>query len=239
MTATADNTARTQAVDAKATAERTVFGILIAISVAHGLNDIIQSLIPAIYPILKDEFRLDFGQIGLITLAFQLTASLLQPMVGLYTDKRPLPYSLAVGMGFTLAGLLTARLRDELPHAAGRRGAGRHGLVRLPSRILARGAHGLRRAARARAVALPGRRQCGSAAGPLLAAFVVLPHGQRSIAWFSVLALGGMVILGWVGTLVRSPPARRGIGRAPCARGARFHAAPRDDRAHDRDPGRR
>ena len=193
MTATADNTARTQAVDAKATAERTVFGILIAISVAHGLNDIIQSLIPAIYPMLKDEFRLDFGQIGLITLAFQLTASLLQPLVGLYTDQRPQPYSLAAGMGFTLVGLLLLSRRAELPPCCSSPPAlVGIGLVGLPPRILARGAHGVGRAARARAVALPGRRQ-----RRLGARARCWPRsswcraGSGSIAWFSVAALVG------------------------------------------------
>ncbi len=200
MTATADNTARTQAVDAKATAERTVFGILIAISVAHGLNDIVQSLIPAIYPILKDEFRLDFGQIGIITLAFQLTACLLQPMIGLYTDKRPLPYSLAAGMGFTLAGLLTLAYATSFPMLlvavalVGTGSAVFHPESSRVARMASGGRHGL-----AQSLFQVGG-NVGQAAGPILAAFVVLPHGQKSIAWFSVLALGGMVILGWVGT---------------------------------------
>ena len=86
--------------------ERTAFTVLGAISVCHLLNDMVQSLLPAIYPILKQSFALDFGQIGLITLTFQLTASLLQPVVGLYTDRTPQPYSLPLGMAFTLAGLL-------------------------------------------------------------------------------------------------------------------------------------
>ena len=86
--------------------DTTLFAILLAISFSHLLNDIIQSLVPAIYPVLKTSFALDFGQIGLITLAFQLTASLLQPFIGLFTDKRPSPYSLAIGMGFSLGGLL-------------------------------------------------------------------------------------------------------------------------------------
>ena len=95
-----------QAVTGTAPAQRTVFPILLAVSFCHLLNDLIQSLLPAIYPILKDSYGLTFGQIGDITLAFQLTASLLQPLVGLYTDRRPVPFSLPVGMGCTLAGLL-------------------------------------------------------------------------------------------------------------------------------------
>ena len=85
-------------------ADGTVFAVMIAISFSHLLNDMIQSLLPAIYPMLKSSFHLDFGQVGLITLTFQITASLLQPVVGFYTDRQPKPYSLAVGMGFTLAG---------------------------------------------------------------------------------------------------------------------------------------
>jgi predicted MFS family arabinose efflux permease len=96
----------------KAEAEKTVFTVLFAVSFCHFLNDLVQSLIPAIYPILKDSFHLDFGQIGLITLAYQATASLLQPLVGLYTDRRPRPYSLPVGMGFTLTGVLLLSIAD-------------------------------------------------------------------------------------------------------------------------------
>src|SRR5690606_31613341 len=95
--------------------ERTSLGILVAISVSHMLNDLMQSVIPAIYPILKDEFMLTFGQIGLIQLAFQLTASILQPVVGIYTDKRPQPFSLAVGMGVTLCGLLMVSIASSYP----------------------------------------------------------------------------------------------------------------------------
>src|SRR6201996_391394 len=96
-------------------AEKTVFAVLIAISVSHLLNDTIQSVIQAIYPILKHSFQLSFTQIGLITLTFQLTASLLQPFVGLYTDHRPKPYSLAIGMGFTLVGLLLLSQASNFP----------------------------------------------------------------------------------------------------------------------------
>src|SRR5271154_6734506 len=99
----------------KSITENTVFAVLIAISVSHLLNDTIQSIIPAIYPILKASFRLNFTQIGLITLTFQLTASLLQPFVGLYTDHRPKPYSLAIGMTFTLVGLLILSRASNFP----------------------------------------------------------------------------------------------------------------------------
>src|ERR1039458_1225494 len=103
--------AKVEAPPAAATnAESTVFALLLALSFSHLLNDTVQSLVPAVYPILKGKFGLDFSQIGLITLAFQLTASLLQPLVGLYTDKNPKPYSLAIGMGFTLFGLFQLSL---------------------------------------------------------------------------------------------------------------------------------
>src|ERR1700736_3578339 len=95
----------TRLADGSPRGENTVFAVLVAISFSHLLNDTIQSLIPAIYPILKGSFHLNFAQVGLITLTFQLTAALLQPFVGLYTDHRPKPYSLAIGMGFTLVGL--------------------------------------------------------------------------------------------------------------------------------------
>src|SRR5579871_2927289 len=94
---------------------KTVFAILAAISFCHFLNDMVQSLLPSIYPMLKDSFHLDFGEIGLITLTYQLTASLLQPLVGLYTDRRPQPYSLTIGMGFTLGGLLFLSVAGSFP----------------------------------------------------------------------------------------------------------------------------
>ena len=97
------------------TGEKTVFKILLTISFCHLLNDTLQSLIPAIYPLLKNSFHLDFGQVGLIALTLQLTASVLQPLVGLYTDRRPQPYSLAVGMGISLAGLLALALAPRPP----------------------------------------------------------------------------------------------------------------------------
>ena len=172
----------------------------LALSFAHLLNDMMQSLLPAIYPIIKDAYGLDFGQIGLITLAFQLTASLLQPVVGMYTDRRPQPYSLVVGMGSTLVGLIVLAHAGSLRHAADRRHADRHRLVDLPSRI--------RRAwpawHRAAGTALPNRvfqvgGQAGQALGPLLAAFIVVPRGQASISWFSLFALLAMVLLLQVG----------------------------------------
>src|SRR3954454_1291073 len=121
----------------------TVLPVLVAISFCHLLNDMIQSLLPAIYPILKTSFALDFGQIGLITLAFQLTASLLQPLVGLYTDRHPLPYSLAIGMGLTLSGLILLSQAPSYGVVLAAAGPGRHRLLGLPPRILARRPHGL------------------------------------------------------------------------------------------------
>ena len=125
-----------------------------------------QSLVPALYPILKDCYALSFGQIGLITLAFQFTASMLQPVVGIYTDRRPQPYSLMVGMGFTLVGLLLMSRADHLSGDPARGGPDRHGLLGVPSRGLARGAHGGGRPLRPGAVAVPGRRQSRPGVGP-------------------------------------------------------------------------
>ena len=175
----------------------TAFGVLAAIGFCHFLNDLRQSVIPAVYPILKEAYRLDFRQIGLITLSVQLTASLLQPFVGIYTDHRPTPYSLPVGMGFTLSGLLL--LAFALRHDPAGSGAGRSGIVRVPPGIVAGGADGVRGAALAGAIALSGGGQYGSALGPLLAALVVLPGGQRSIAWFSAAALLAIIVLARIG----------------------------------------
>jgi len=179
-------------------AEKTVFKILLAISFCHLLNDAVQSLLPAIYPLLKNSFHLDFEQIGLIGLASQVTASLLQPLVGLYTDWRPQPYSLAAGMGITLVGLLIlsrAPSYGTVLVAAALVGIGAsvfHPESSRVARMASGGQHGL-----AQSLFQVGG-NAGTALGPLLAAFV-LPRGQSSIAWFSLVALLGMVLLADIG----------------------------------------
>jgi FSR family fosmidomycin resistance protein-like MFS transporter len=180
-------------------AENTVFAVLIAISVSHLLNDTIQSVIPAIYPILKDSFHLSFTQIGLITLAFQLTASLLQPFVGLYTDHRPKPYSLAIGMGFTLVGLLLLSIARNFPMilcAAALVGMGSsvfHPEASRLARMASGGRHGF-----AQSIFQVGG-NAGTSLGPLLAALIIVPRGQRSVGWFSLLALLAIIVLSNVG----------------------------------------
>lgn len=179
--------------------ERTAFTVLAAISFSHLLNDTIQSLIPAIYPILKASFALSFAQVGLLTLALMLTASLLQPLVGLYTDRRTTPYSLVIGMGFSLFGLLllsSATTFAMLLVAAGLVGIGSsvfHPESSRVARMASGGRHGL-----AQSLFQVGG-NVGSSFGPLLAAFLVLPRGQSSIAWCSLLAVMGMGILWKVG----------------------------------------
>lgn len=173
--------------------------ILTAIAFCHLLNDMMQSLLPAIYPMLKTNFRLNFAQIGLITLAYQLTASMLQPLVGMYTDRRPKPYSLVVGMGFTLLGLLllsAAPTFTWLLVAAALVGVGSSVFHPESSRV-ARMASGGRHGFAQSFFQVGGN--FGSAIGPLLAAFIVLPFGQSSIAWFSVAALVAMFVLWKVG----------------------------------------
>ena len=180
-------------------AGQTAVGILAAISFCHMLNDMMQSLLPAMYPMLKGAYRLSFGQIGLLTFTFQFTASLLQPLIGAYADRRPRPYSLAVGMGFTLAGLLLLAFAGSyalLLCGAGLIGTGSsvfHPESSRVARMASGGRHGL-----AQSVFQVGG-NFGSAAGPLLAAFIVLPRGQTSVAWFSGVALLGMVVLFNVG----------------------------------------
>src|SRR5947209_5703794 len=175
--------------------EKTVFTILAAISFSHLLNDMIQSLIPAIYPILKSSFHLDFTKIGLITLTYQLTASLLQPLIGYYTDKSPQPYSLPFGMAFTLVGLALLSVASNFPTILGASAlVGMGSAVFHPessrvARLASGGQHGL-----AQSVFQVGG-NAGSSLGPLLAAFIVYPRGQYSIAWFSVAALLGIIIL--------------------------------------------
>jgi MFS transporter, FSR family, fosmidomycin resistance protein len=187
----------------------TAFSILAAISFCHLLNDMMQSLLPAIYPILKANYGLDFGQIGLLTFTFQVTASLLQPVIGLYTDRRPQPYSLAVGMGFSFAGLLLLGAAASYP------------LLLLAAAFVGTGSAVLHpessRVARMAAGTQPGLAQSvfqlggnlGSSIGPLFAAVVVLRYGQASVAWFAVAAVVGMLLLIRVGRWYR----RHGLAR--------------------------
>ena len=187
------------AAHAETTAAKVALRILLAISFCHFLNDMVQSLIPAIYPILKTSFRLSFGQIGLITLTYQMTASLLQPVIGLYTDHRPKPYSLVVGMSLTLVGLVFFSMAPTYPMLLGAAAlVGMGSAVFHPessrvARMASGGQHGL-----AQSVFQVGG-NTGSSLGPLLAAFIVLPRGQYSISWFSVAALIGIVVLARVG----------------------------------------
>jgi FSR family fosmidomycin resistance protein-like MFS transporter len=196
----------------------TAVGILAAISFCHLLNDMMQSLLPALYPMLKGSYRLSFGQIGLLTFTFQITASLLQPLIGAFADRTPRPYSLAAGMGFTLAGLVLLGFADSytlLLCAAALIGTGSsvfHPESSRVARMASGGRHGL-----AQSVFQVGG-NLGSAAGPLLAAFIVLPHGQSSVAWFAGVALLGMLVLVNVGHWYKA----HGIPRL-----ARAAAAPR------------
>lgn len=179
--------------------EALALNVILAVSFCHLLNDMMQSLLPAIYPMLKDNYNLTFWQIGLLTFTFQLTASILQPLVGMYTDKRPLPYSLSVGMGSTLIGLIMlayAHNFSMLLFGAAFVGLGSsvfHPESSRVARLASGGRHGF-----AQSLFQVGG-NIGSAAGPLLAAFIVLPFGQASVAWFSIFALIGMVVLWQVG----------------------------------------
>lgn len=189
----------TNAGDSDPSAAKTAFPILAAISVCHFLNDMMQSLLPAIYPILKSNYGLDFGQIGVLTFTFQFTASVLQPLVGFYTDRKPMPYSLATGMGFTLAGLVLLAYAHNYPVlllAAALIGIGSAVLHPESSRV-ARMASGGRHGFAQSLFQVGGN--AGSAIGPLLAAFIVLRYGQSSVAWFSLAALLGIFLLMHVG----------------------------------------
>lgn len=185
--------------DQRSDADGTVFTILAAISFSHLLNDMMQSLLPALYPMLATTFRLDFGQVGLITLVFNLTASILQPAIGLYTDRKPQPYSLPLGMGFTLIGLIVLSVATSFPTLLlGAAMVGMGSAVFHPessriARLASGGRHGL-----AQSVFQVGG-NIGSAIGPLLAAFIVLPRGQSSIGWFSAAALLAILVLTGVG----------------------------------------
>lgn len=200
--------------------EGTVFTILAAISFSHLLNDMIQSLLPAVYPILKTNFHLDFAKVGLITLTVQLTASLLQPLIGLYTDKKPKPYSLPFGMGFTLIGLALLSMASNYAFiliAAGLIGMGSavfHPESSRVARMASGGQHGL-----AQSLFQVGG-NAGASLGPLLAAFIVLPHGQRSIVWFTLAALAAIILLTNVGAWYQR---RESLGLSKKARKAVTH----------------
>ena len=173
--------------------------VLAALSVAHLLNDLVQSMIPALYPLIKETYQLDFVQIGLITLAFQVTSSLLQPLLGYVTDRRPWPYAMVAGMWATLSGLLllsfahsygvvlvgaaliglgSAVFHPEATRMARHAAAGRQGLAQGVFQV---GGH------------------IGYAIGPLLAAMIVVPRGQQSLSWFSGVVLVAMLVMGWLG----------------------------------------
>ena len=189
-----DNTATPESPQ-KDAVKKTAFSILAAISVSHLLNDMIQSLILAIYPLLQNEFALSFTQIGMITLTYQITASLLQPLIGYYTDKHPQPYSLPIGMGFTLSGLLLLAAAQSFPVvllAAALVGTGSsvfHPESSRVARMASGGRHGL-----AQSLFQVGG-NFGSSLGPLLAALIIAPYGKGNVAWFSLAALLGIVVL--------------------------------------------
>jgi len=183
----------------KQIAQKTVFGVLFAITIGHMLNDMIQSVITSVYPLLKQNYRLSFSQIGLITFTFQVTASLLQPFVGSFTDRKPRPYSLPIGMGITLAGLLMLSWASGFTTilvAVALMGIG-SSIFHPESSRLAHLAAGGQKGLAQSIFQLGGN--SGSAIGPLLVALIVAPYGQHYIAWFAVVALLGIIVLSWVG----------------------------------------
>jgi FSR family fosmidomycin resistance protein-like MFS transporter len=214
------------------TSAKTVFKVLLAISFCHLLNDTVQSLLPAIYPLLRDTFHLDFGQIGLISFTTTFTASLLQPLVGLYSDRHHKPYFLAIGMGITLIGLVTLSLAPTYASvlvAAALVGMGSsvfHPESSRVARMASGGQHGM-----AQSLFQVGG-NAGSALGPLLATFV-LPRGQRSIAWFSFVALLGMILLTDIGAWTKKRRAAQAELRAtPLA----AHVRPGHVASHEAGP---
>jgi MFS transporter, FSR family, fosmidomycin resistance protein len=211
-------------------APRPLLPILVALSGAHLLNDLIQSMIPAMYPLIKEAYALDFAQVGLITLAFQVTSSLLQPLLGYVTDHKPWPYAMVAGMCSTLAGLLGLAFAPNYAMvlvAAALVGLGSavfHPEATRMARHAAAGQQGL-----AQGIFQIGG-HIGYAAGPLLAALIVVPRGQQSLAWVSVVALIAMVLMAWTGAryaeMRRSQAAAAASsGQGPGALGARLPAA--------------
>lgn len=194
---------------------RTVLPVLFALSLAHLLNDTVQSLIPATYPLIKDSLHLSFGQLGLITLCFQLTASVLQPLVGLLLDRHPSPFALTVGMGITTAGVLLLAAADSFHFVLAAAA-----LVGVGSSIFhpeaSRAAHlaaGLRRGFAQSLFQVGGN--AGTALGPLLAALIIMPRGQHSLAAFSLVALAAAAVLFWVGRWRNAHPSHRNRASGP------------------------
>ena len=195
--------------------ENTVFPILFAISFSHLLNDTIQSLIPAIYPVIKESYELSFSQIGLITLMFQMSASIFQPFVGMYTDKKPQPYSLAIGMGFTLIGLVTLSLSNGfymMLLSVALIGTG-SSIFHPEASRMAHAASGGRRGLAQSIFQLGGN--AGSSLGPLLAAWIIVPQGQFSVIWFSLIALLAILILSRVGKWYKGHVVKKAKQGAP------------------------
>lgn len=195
--------------------EKTLYSILFAISFAHLLNDMMQSIIPSIYPIIKNQYGFTFGQIGIITLVFQMTSSLLQPLVGRVADRHPMPYALSSGMVFTLIGIILLSVANKYAFiilAVGVIGMGSSIFHPEASRIaqLAGG----RKKGLAQSIFQVGGNG-GSAIGPLLAAVIVIPYGQRSIIWFAIAAfVAGITLLSvgkWYKSVLHRPASRKMI----------------------------
>jgi FSR family fosmidomycin resistance protein-like MFS transporter len=191
----ATSTTTTAAIETKPFVQQTIFSILFTISLSHLINDMLQSVIPSIYPIIKDKYHLSFTQIGLITFTYQITASLLQPFVGIYTDRKPRPFSLTIGMGFTLLGLLGAALSHSFYNillSVCLIGVG-SSIFHPESSRVAHLASGGKKGLAQSIFQLGGN--AGSAIGPLLAALIVAPYGQFNVIWFCLIAGLGIVIL--------------------------------------------
>ena len=191
--------ASTGSISAQQAAQRTIFAVLFTISFAHLLNDLMQAVIPAVYPVLKTNYRLSYTQIGIITFTFQLTASILQPFVGLYTDKKPQPYSLSIAMLLTMTGLILLSMASGFTSillAVSLVGMGSSVFHPESSRV-AHMASGGRKGLAQSIFQLGGN--AGSAIGPLLAAMIVVPHGQPHILWFTIIAVIGFMVLTQIG----------------------------------------
>jgi FSR family fosmidomycin resistance protein-like MFS transporter len=171
--------------------------VLVVLGLTHLINDLIQSLIPAIYPVIKDAYALDFVQIGVITLTFQVAGSLFQPVVGLYTDRHPLPYSTVAGMFFTLSGIVSLALAERYPMilvSVALVGIG-SSIFHPEATRMARYASGGRQGLAQGIFQVGG--QFGGALGPLLAAFIIVPRGQTSLAWFAAAAILAIALMMW------------------------------------------